>query len=172
MFHVFHNVPRKMSLVEHWEGAWLLDKWEMFHVFQYFLVNKISITTNNGRRSVLPKFCFWWNIGTFVPIPSVNVRCYNEICVPRKCSTRWLDRGTCGTYFSQCEQPLNVVHTCDDSSPSIHSRQAGECKTAPLSAFVLECVATRPIVVATGALGIRNWLSLIDKCQAHPSHRC
>lgn len=51
MFHVFHNVPRKMGLVEHAKGAWLVDNWEMFHVFQYFLVNKIKeqITTVDGQ---------------------------------------------------------------------------------------------------------------------------
>ena len=51
MFHVFHNVPRKMGLVEHAKGAWLVDNWEMFHVFQYFLVNKIKEqrTTVDGQ---------------------------------------------------------------------------------------------------------------------------
>ena len=40
MFHVFHNVPRKKGVVEHEFSAWLLRLREMFHVFQYFLVNK------------------------------------------------------------------------------------------------------------------------------------
>ena len=33
-----------MGLVEHAKGAWLLDNWEMFQMFHYFLVNKISRT--------------------------------------------------------------------------------------------------------------------------------
>ena len=82
MFHVFHNVPRKMGLVEHWESAWLVDNWEMFHVFQYFLVNKIK-----EQR--------------FVPISGAMSHSCGINRVPHKCSTRCLDRGTCGTYFSQ-----------------------------------------------------------------------
>ncbi len=111
MFHVFHNVPRKMGLVEHAKGAWLVDNWEMFHVFQYFLVNKISITTNNGRRSVLRKFCFCWNIGTFVPISGAMSHSCGINRVPHKCSTRCLDRGTCGTYFSQRAHARNPHHS-------------------------------------------------------------
>jgi hypothetical protein len=100
MFHVFHNVPRKMGLVEHGKSAWLLGMWRMFQMFQYFLVNKISITTNNGRRSVSRKFCFWRNIGTFWCWHTLNMHGCNLNRVPHKCSIRYLDRGTCGTYFS------------------------------------------------------------------------